>query len=1133
MNIRRTWFLRIPLLVSGLSLCLIFAVKAQNAGSVSPSIAGPKNTAYASEWVQPQSLPAQAAFQTWTTRYQAATTPGAKAALLAEGVALAKQRRASMLGLIRGNPERALALTVPASVLKQLPAEVLNELESRVSGVGDFSVLGAIRAIGGPAVEPTQRFVRLNGRTYRASVSGWRLGEGTKSGIPLHGIVLDGVMALHEGVLRELEADETPGAATPVIDLRGAAEKSLASPAVFGEAGGRIYRFGSTEQLRQMETRFETAEAQAGPRPAQSADEILNQNAPTGGSSSTNLPNPPSAWTTGGKNILIIRVDFSDLPGAPYSAPFVQSLADSQISPYYFKSSYQQTSLTNTAATPLYRMPQTANYYATNGANDQLHSDAEAAASADYTLANYDRIIVVFPSLGGISGSQITYGGLADVHGPDVWCNGEFDFRVIAHELGHTYGLLHGNLWQVSDGNPISPSGVDTEYGDDFDTMGANFANNQGTDFNPWFKNTLGWIADSQVLTVTSNGTYRVYAFDHNNYLAAPGETLAIKVVKDSTHTYWISCRGDFTNNSSMENGVYVIWGYNFNRQSDLLDMTTPGNSDQDAALEVGDIFNDPATAMTLHPVATGGVAPNEYRDIQIIFGTLPPLAPTISREPQSQTVLLGNSAAFTVAAGGNPAPGYQWQRKATGGSTWSTLTDGGGYTGSGTSNLTVSANNLANSGDQFQCIASNGSDSVTSSPATLTITSGLTVTTLAGQTTNGGFADGTGTNAQFFYPYDVVTDGSGNVYVADFENNAVRKMTPAGVVSTLSQSFFGPQGIAVDAASNIYVANTYDQTIQKVTQDGVVSVLAGSSGSTGTNDGANDNALFNYPWGMAVDGATNIYVADAASSTIRKITPTGPDWVVTTIAGSANNTGSADGTNSDALFDNPAGLAIDAAGNIYVADTINDTIRKITPDVTGTNWVVSTIAGQAGVSGSRDGSSGGKGGNSVSAQFYSPSGVAVDTAGNVYVADTYNALIRKITPQGVVTTLAGSAFNTGSADGFLTGAQFNFPYGVAVDNGGNIYVADTYNHVIRVGWLASVVVPKLAIAASNNQSVVAWPVPIQTFHLQSTTNLQTANWGPVTNVPIVVSGQNYVTNLAPGGAMYFRLQGPQTPGGN
>jgi hypothetical protein len=851
----------------------------------------------------------------------------------------------------------------------------------------------------------------------------------------------------------------------------------------------------------------------------------MNGSEPTVSNSFTNLPNPPSAWTTGGKNVLVIRVDFSDLTGNPYSAAYIQSVADTQISPYYLKSSYQLTSMTNTVTSLVYRMPQTAAYYAVSGANDQLHSDAETAAAANYTLANYDRIIVVFAGLGSISGSQITYGGLAEIGGPSVWCNGEFDFRVIAHELGHTYGLPHGNFWQVSDGNPISSSGSDVEYGDDFDTMGANYANSQATDFNVWFKNYLGWIADTQVVTVTTSGTYRVYAFDHDNYLAAPGETLGLKVVKDGTHNYWLSCRRDFTSNASMINGVYVIWGYNYNRQSDLLDMTTPGNSDQDAGLSIGTTFADPAAAITFYPLATGGVAPNEYRDIQIIFGTLPPLVPMITSKPANQTAMLGTMAVFPIMASGNPVPVFRWQRKPNGSSTWSVLSDGANYSGSGTSNLTVTVADLAMSGDQFQCLVTNIAGSVTSSPsAILTVSSGFVITTLAGQTGNGGFADGTGINAQFYYPFDVVTDGGGNVYIADFAYGMIRKMTPAGVVSTLAQGFYGPEGVAVDVASNVYVADTFDQVIQKITPGGFTTILAGSLYTTGTADGANGNALFNYPWGIAVDSATNLYVADSSSSTIRKISPVGANWVVTTIAGLAGNPGSSDGTNSQARFNNPGSLAMDAARNIYVADTANNTIRKITPDGTGTNWIVTTLAGQAGVPGSRDG--GGIGTQSF-AQFYSPSGVAVDGSGNVYVADTYNDLIRKITPQGVVSTLAGLLYADAGADGYYTNAQFNYPYGVAVDNAANIYVADTYNQTIRVGRLASVTVPKLAVALSNHIATVSWPVPIRNFNLQSSTNLLKTNWNPVATPPAVLNGQNYVTNPVPGGAMFFRLKNP------
>jgi hypothetical protein len=245
---------------------------------------------------------------------------------------------------------------------------------------------------------------------------------------------------------------------------------------------------------------------------------------------------------------------------------------------------------------------------------------------------------------------------------------------------------------------------------------------------------------------------------------------------------------------------------------------------------------------------------------------------------------------------------------------------------------------------------------------------------------------------------------------------------------------------------------------------------------------------------------------------------------VVTTIAGLAGNPGSSDGTNSQARFNRPGSLAMDAARNIYVADTANDTIRKITPDGTGTNWIVTTLAGQAGVPGSRDG--GGIGTQSF-AQFYSPSGVAVDGSGNVFVADTYNDLIRKITPQGVVSTLAGRLYADAGVDGYYTNAQFNFPYGVAVDNAANLYVADTYNHTIRVGRLASVTIPKLAVALSNHIATVSWPVPIQNFNLQSSTNLLKTNWSSVATPPTVLNGQNYVTNPVPGGAMFFRLKNP------
>jgi streptogramin lyase len=329
-------------------------------------------------------------------------------------------------------------------------------------------------------------------------------------------------------------------------------------------------------------------------------------------------------------------------------------------------------------------------------------------------------------------------------------------------------------------------------------------------------------------------------------------------------------------------------------------------------------------------------------------------------------------------------------------------------------------------------------------------ITPAGVVTTLAGTAGAYGSADGTGSAARFDYPSGVAVDGSGNVYVTDSNNNTIRKITPAGAVTTLAGTagaygsadgtgsaarFQYPSGVAVDASGNVYVADTYNHTIRKITPAGAVTTLAGTAGLSGSADGTGSAARFWYPYGVAVDGSGNVYVADTRNYTIRKITPAG---VVTTLAGTAGARGSADGTGSAARFANPYGVAVDGSGNVYVADTDNDTIRKITPA-----GVVTTLAGTAGSVGSADGTG-------SAARFYFPEGVAVDASGNVYVADSYNSTIRKITPAGVVTTLAGTAGASGSADGTGSAARFSGPRGVAVDGSGNLYVADTLNDTIR-----------------------------------------------------------------------------------
>jgi uncharacterized repeat protein (TIGR01451 family) len=552
--------LRIPLL-SGLvllSLCLLPAATAKAANQPEK-----KSDVFA-------------AFESWAGRFQSTAAADVRSGMASEGLTLARQRHLEMAQLVKSDPGRALALTLPDAARKKLPAEILQELETPISGTGDLTVLGALRRTGGPRVEPILRRVHLNGQTFPAYVYGKRLSQTSKKSVYLQGILVDGAVALSDIV----------------------------------ETG---------------------------------ADVSGN---PTGG-------NPPSAWTTGLKNVLIIRVDFSDLAGDPvgwndtsplgnnntvYTHDYVQDVADTRISPYYFQSSYGLTTLANTVSVQVYRMPQTAAAYAASQTgNEQLHADAEAAAAADYNLANFDRLVVLFSNLSGFPNSVINYGGLAEVVGKRAWLNGEFDFRVVTHELGHTYGLLHAGLWQVDDADPISPSGSIIEYGDDFDTMGANFANDPRTDFNPYYKNILGWIPDYKVQVAETNGTYRLYAFDTANYIEATNNPiLAIKFVKDTQRTYWIGARRNFANNELMHDGAYIIWGFDSvgggsggGFQSGLLDMTTPGTApganvadDYDAALGVKTKFSDPSLNLTIMPVGGDNSVLNGYLDVQFGEGS-------------------------------------------------------------------------------------------------------------------------------------------------------------------------------------------------------------------------------------------------------------------------------------------------------------------------------------------------------------------------------------------------------------------------------------------------------------------------------------------------------------------------------
>jgi gliding motility-associated-like protein len=289
---------------------------------------------------------------------------------------------------------------------------------------------------------------------------------------------------------------------------------------------------------------------------------------------------------------------------------------------------------------------------------------------------------------------------------------------------------------------------------------------------------------------------------------------------------------------------------------------------------------------------------------------------------------------------------------------------------------------------------------------------------------------DGQGTGAGFARPTGVMTDAAGNSYITDYTSQVIRKITSAGIVTTIG-AVQTASGIAQDAAGNFYVSDFDHNYIYKVTPAGVRTIFAGN-GVAASADGAATSASFNGPGCMVTDAAGNIYLTDQYNNKVRKITPAG---LVSTIAG-IGVTGAVNGAANVASFNEPYGLAIDNQGNLYVGDGKNNLVRKITPA-----GVVSTLAGS--------GSAGNADGISTAASFNNPSGLATDALGNVYVADYFNNVIRKITPTGVVTTLTGTG-TAGKNDGALNVATFRGPFNLAFDADGNIIVTETGNYLVR-----------------------------------------------------------------------------------
>ncbi len=341
---------------------------------------------------------------------------------------------------------------------------------------------------------------------------------------------------------------------------------------------------------------------------------------------------------------------------------------------------------------------------------------------------------------------------------------------------------------------------------------------------------------------------------------------------------------------------------------------------------------------------------------------------------------------------------------------------------------------------------------------ATTEPTETYTVRTVAGNGASGYSGDGgPATAAGLPYPTGVAVDANGNLYIADGSNNRVRKVSPNGIITTVAgngnqgfsgdggpataASLHGPHSVAVDTNGNLFIADTSNHRVRKVNPDGIIITVAGIGFTTigVSGDGGPATAAGLYaPFGVAVDAQGNLYIANYNHHRVRKVSPNG---IITTVAGNGNQGFSGDGGPATAAsLNNPHGVAVDANGNLYIADGSNNRVRKVSP-----NGIITTVAGNGNQGFSGDG------GPATAAGLYGPVDVAVDTNGNLFIADSSNHRIRRVTPNGMIATIAGSGVSGFSGDGDpATVARLHGPHSVAVDASGNLYVADEANHRIR-----------------------------------------------------------------------------------